>query len=184
MPAGKVYLLGICGTFMAGLAGIARELGYFVQGCDKAAWPPMSEQLVAHNIGLDQPCSASSLDGYDVYIVGNAMCRGDESVEALLTRRIPIYSGPQWLYEQVLQYRRVLCVAGTHGKNNDSFYARMGVGVCWYATGVSNRWRADQLWYFCTLGTIRFVRYRRRRVRHCFFLIRDRSSSTIARKYW
>ena len=116
MPAGKVYLLGICGTFMAGLAGIARELGYFVQGCDKAAWPPMREQLASHNIVLDQPCRASSLDGYDVYIVGNAMCRGDESVEALLSRRMPICSGPQWLYEQVLQYRRVLCVAGTHGK--------------------------------------------------------------------
>ena len=116
MPVGKVYLLGICGTFMAGLAGIARELGYFVQGCDKAAWPPMSEQLAAHNISLDRPCAASSLNGYDVYIVGNAMCRGDPSVEALLSQRMPIYSGPQWLYEQVLQYRRVLCVAGTHGK--------------------------------------------------------------------
>ena len=116
MPAGKVYLLGICGTFMAGLAGIARELGYSVHGCDKAAWPPMSEQLASHNIGLDQPCSALSLDGYDVYIVGNAMCRGDDAVETLLTQRIPIHSGPQWLFEQVLQYRRVLCIAGTHGK--------------------------------------------------------------------
>ena len=116
MPVGKVYLLGICGTFMGGLAGIAQELGYFVRGCDKAAWPPMSEQLAAHNIGLDQPCAASSLDDYDVYIVGNAMCRGDPAVEALLSWRMPIYSGPQWLYEQVLQYRRVLCVAGTHGK--------------------------------------------------------------------
>ena len=116
MPVGKVYLLGICGTFMAGLAGIARELGYFVKGCDKAAWPPMSEQLAAHNISLDRPCEASSLDGYDVYIVGNAMCRGNPSIEALLSQRIPIYSGPQWLYEQVLQHRRVLCVAGTHGK--------------------------------------------------------------------
>ena len=116
MPVGKVYLLGICGTFMAGLACVARELGHFVQGCDKAAWPPMSEQLAAHNISLDQPCSVSALGEYDVYIVGNAMCRGDELVEALLTRRVPICSGPQWLYEQVLQYRRVLCVAGTHGK--------------------------------------------------------------------
>ena len=116
MPAGKVYLLGICGTFMAGLAGIARQLGYFVRGCDKAAWPPMSEQLADDNIGLDQPCDTSSLNGYDVYIVGNAMCRGDDAVETLLTQRIPIHSGPQWLFEQVLQYRRVLCVAGTHGK--------------------------------------------------------------------
>ena len=116
MPAGKVYLLGICGTFMAGLACIARELGYFVQGCDKVAWPPMSTQLAAHDIKLDQPCSASILGRHEVYIVGNAMCRGDELIEALLAQRIPIYSGPQWLYEQVLQYRRVLCVAGTHGK--------------------------------------------------------------------
>ena len=116
MPDGKVYLLGICGTFMAGLACIARELGYFVQGCDKAAWPPMSEQLASYDIKLDKPCAAAALAHYDTYIVGNAMCRGDELIENLLTQRIPIHSGPQWLYEQVLQHRRVLCVAGTHGK--------------------------------------------------------------------
>ncbi|MBC6413814.1 MAG: UDP-N-acetylmuramate:L-alanyl-gamma-D-glutamyl-meso-diaminopimelate ligase [Chromatiales bacterium] len=116
MPVGKIYLLGISGTFMAGLACIARELGWSVYGCDKAAWPPMSKQLIDHHIKLDKPCSVSALGCYDSYIIGNAMSRGNELVEALLTQRIPIYSAPQWLYEQVLHNRRVLCVAGSHGK--------------------------------------------------------------------
>ena len=116
MPAGKIYLLGICGTFMAGLACIARQLGYVVRGCDKAAWPPMSEQLAAWRIAFEQPCRAAAAESYDSYIVGNAMTRGDALVEALLTQRLPLYSGAQWLYEHVLQHRRVLCVAGTHGK--------------------------------------------------------------------
>ena len=116
MPIGKIYILGISGTFMAGLACIARELGWSVHGCDQAAWPPMSEQLTAHNIKLDQPCNASVIGRHDMYIVGNALSRGNSLVEALLTQRIPIYSAPQWLYQQVLHNRRVLCVAGTHGK--------------------------------------------------------------------
>lgn len=112
----RIYLLGICGTFMAGLACIARELGCDVKGCDRAAWPPMSTQLAEHSIHLDKGCKADVVGHYDHYVVGNVMTRGDELIETLLTQRVPLISGPQWLYERVLHRRRVLCVAGTHGK--------------------------------------------------------------------
>ena len=117
----RVYLLGICGTFMAGLACLARELGCEVGGCDKGAWPPMSEQLAKNRIAFDTRCRAdAAAGGYDRYIIGNALSRGDELVEALLDHRLPVVSGPQWLYEAVLHQRRVLCVAGTHGKTTAS----------------------------------------------------------------
>ena len=120
MPERSVYMLGICGTFMAGLACIARELGCEVGGCDRGAWPPMSEQLARLGIAFDAGCHAAAADGHERYVVGNALSRGDELVEALLERGAPLSSGPQWLYEAVLRERRVLCVAGTHGKTTVS----------------------------------------------------------------
>ncbi len=120
MPERSVYVLGICGTFMAGLACIARELGHDVGGCDRGAWPPMSEQLARFGITFDTGCRAAAAAGYDRYVVGNALARGDELVEALLERGAPLVSGPQWLSEEVLCERRVLCVAGTHGKTTVS----------------------------------------------------------------
>lgn len=101
---------------MAGLACLARALGCEVHGCDRHTWPPMSTQLSEHGIGIDESCKADVVGHYDYYVVGNVMTRGDELIEALLTRRVSLVSGPQWLYQRVLYERRVLCVAGSHGK--------------------------------------------------------------------
>ena len=112
-----IHILGICGTFMAGLALLAREVGHTVSGCDANVYPPMSTQLEAAGIRV--------LEGYlpehlqptpDCVVVGNVMTRGKLIVEALLNSQIPYLSGPQWLAEQVLRQRWVLAVAGTHGK--------------------------------------------------------------------
>jgi len=112
-----IHILGICGTFMAGLALLAREAGYMVSGCDANVYPPMSTQLEAAGIRV--------LEGYlpehlqpapDGVVVGNVMTRGKPIVEYLLNSSIPYLSGPQWLAEQVLRQQWVLAVAGTHGK--------------------------------------------------------------------
>lgn len=114
-----LHILGICGTFMGGLAKIARERGHGVTGCDAQVYPPMSEQLRALGIELHEGYDAAQLDRYraDLYVVGNAMARGKPVVEALLDRGLPYASGPQWLAENVLADKWVLAVAGTHGKS-------------------------------------------------------------------
>lgn len=112
-----IHILGICGTFMGGLALIARELGYTVSGSDQNVYPPMSTQLEQQGIQLMNGYKAENLDGKpDLVVIGNAMSRGNPEVEAVLNRGIPYISGPQWLAEHVLQQRWVLAVAGTHGK--------------------------------------------------------------------
>ena len=112
-----IHVLGICGTFMGGLAALAREAGHRVTGCDAAVYPPMSEQLRALGIDL--------IEGYgaeqraltpDVFVVGNVVKRGMPLLEALLDDGARMTSGPQWLAEHVLHGRHVLAVAGTHGK--------------------------------------------------------------------
>jgi UDP-N-acetylmuramate: L-alanyl-gamma-D-glutamyl-meso-diaminopimelate ligase len=115
----KLHILGICGTFMGGLAKIAIERGHAVTGCDAQVYPPMSDQLRAHGITLHEGYDAAQLDRYpaDVYVVGNAMTRGKPVIEALLDRGLPYMSGPQWLSENVLVDKWVLAVAGTHGKS-------------------------------------------------------------------
>ena len=113
----KIYILGICGTFMAGLALLARESGYQVLGSDANVYPPMSTQLEQAGIELHDGYDADHLpDDCDCYVIGNAMTRGNPQFEAILERSLPYTSGPQWLYEQVLRERWVLAVAGTHGK--------------------------------------------------------------------
>ena len=114
-----LHILGICGTFMGGLAKIARERGHTVTGCDAQVYPPMSEQLREIGIRLHEGYDAAQLDEYraDLYVVGNAMTRGMPVVEALLDRGLPYMSGPQWLCENVLMDKWVLAVAGTHGKS-------------------------------------------------------------------
>jgi len=113
----KLHILGICGTFMGGLAALARELGDQVEGSDENVYPPMSEQLAALGIGLQSGYRAEYLRGdLDQVLVGNATSRGNPAVEAMLNRRLRYVSGPQWLSERVLPGRRVLAVAGTHGK--------------------------------------------------------------------
>ena len=113
----KLHILGICGTFMGGIAALARELGHQVEGSDSNVYPPMSTQLEALGIALRQGYSAENLQPRpDLVVVGNALSRGNAAVEHVLNERLPYISGPQWLGEQLLGTRQVLAVAGTHGK--------------------------------------------------------------------
>ena len=116
-----LHILGICGTFMGGVAAIAKQAGHRVTGCDANVYPPMSEQLSALGIEL--------LEGYgadqvrlepDLWVIGNVVSRGNALMEAILDRGDRYVSGPQWLAENVLQGKWVLAVAGTHGKTTTS----------------------------------------------------------------
>ncbi len=120
-----IHILGICGTFMGGLAALAREQGHTVTGCDTGVYPPMSEQLRALGIDLTDGYGARQIDlRPDMFVVGNVVSRATVSdgspryplMEAILDAGAPYTSGPQWLAEHVLQGRHVLAVAGTHGK--------------------------------------------------------------------
>jgi UDP-N-acetylmuramate: L-alanyl-gamma-D-glutamyl-meso-diaminopimelate ligase len=112
-----LHILGICGTFMGGLAALAREAGHRVTGCDANVYPPMSDQLRALGIELIEGWSADQMSLQpDVYVIGNVVTRGNPLMEAILDAGAPYTSGPQWLAEHVLQGRHVLAVAGTHGK--------------------------------------------------------------------
>ncbi|MDE2370356.1 MAG: UDP-N-acetylmuramate:L-alanyl-gamma-D-glutamyl-meso-diaminopimelate ligase [Burkholderiales bacterium] len=114
-----VHILGICGTFMGGLAALAQEAGHKVSGCDSGVYPPMSEQLRALGIELIEGFGADQMAlKPDVYVVGNVVTRGEAFplMEAILDAGAAYTSGPQWLAEQVLARRHVLAVAGTHGK--------------------------------------------------------------------
>jgi UDP-N-acetylmuramate: L-alanyl-gamma-D-glutamyl-meso-diaminopimelate ligase len=113
----RVHILGICGTFMGGVAALARELGLQVEGSDANVYPPMSTQLESLGIGLMQGYSATHLTpSPDLVVVGNAMTRGNPAVEYMLDEGMRYISGPQWLGETLLGGREVLAVAGTHGK--------------------------------------------------------------------
>src|SRR5690242_9529298 len=113
----RIHILGICGTFMGGIAALARELGHEVTGSDANVYPPMSDQLRALGITLMEGYAAEHLrPAPDLVIVGNALSRGNRAVEYMLDARLPYTSGPQWLGENVLRERTVLAVAGTHGK--------------------------------------------------------------------
>ena len=112
-----LHILGICGTFMGGVALLARAAGHKVTGCDANVYPPMSTQLEAQGISLIEGYDAAQVDlAADVFVVGNAVSRGNPLLEAILDRGLPYVSGPQWLAEHVLAGRWVLAVAGTHGK--------------------------------------------------------------------
>ena len=116
-----LHILGICGTFMGGIAAIAKQLGHRVSGCDANVYPPMSHQLEALGIELKQGYLTEHLaDEPDLVIVGNAMSRGNPMVEYVLDRNIPYTSGPEWLLNNVLKDRWVLAVSGTHGKTTTS----------------------------------------------------------------
>ncbi|QAZ38949.1 UDP-N-acetylmuramate:L-alanyl-gamma-D-glutamyl-meso-diaminopimelate ligase [Methylibium sp. Pch-M] len=112
-----IHILGICGTFMGGLAALAREAGHRVTGCDANVYPPMSDQLRALGIELIEGWDVQQLAlKPDLYVIGNVVSRGNALMEAILDAGQPYTSGPQWLAEHVLQGRHVLAVAGTHGK--------------------------------------------------------------------
>ena len=112
-----IHILGICGTFMGGLAALAREAGHTVTGCDANVYPPMSEQLRSLGIELVEGYDAAQLAlRPDLFVIGNVVTRGNALMEAILDAGAPYTSGPQWLADHVLPRRHVLAVAGTHGK--------------------------------------------------------------------
>jgi len=113
----RIHILGICGTFMGGVAALAKAAGHRVSGSDENVYPPMSDLLDDLGIPVREGYHPEHLEGdIDCVVVGNVMSRGRDVVEALLNSSLPFYSGPQWLAEHVLRDRWVLAVAGTHGK--------------------------------------------------------------------
>ena len=117
MKQQHIHILGICGTFMGGVAIIARELGYKVTGSDTNVYPPMSTFLAESGIEIIPHYDVAQLQpAPDLVIIGNAMSRGNPCVEYVLNNRLPFTSGPQWLHDHLLKDRWVLAVSGTHGK--------------------------------------------------------------------
>ncbi len=113
----RIHILGIGGTFMAGVAVLAKQLGHEVTGSDQNVYPPMCHQLEEQGITWKEGYEAAHIDSaIDVVIVGNVIKRGNPAIEFVLNERIPYFSGPQWLAENVLKDRWVLAVSGTHGK--------------------------------------------------------------------
>ncbi len=112
-----IHILGICGTFMGGIAAIAKQSGYRVTGCDANVYPPMSTQLEAQGIELIEGFGVEQLElKPDVFVIGNVVSRGNPLMEEILNRNLPYASGPQWLADNLLRDKWVLGVAGTHGK--------------------------------------------------------------------
>jgi UDP-N-acetylmuramate: L-alanyl-gamma-D-glutamyl-meso-diaminopimelate ligase len=112
-----IHILGICGTFMGGLAVLAKEAGHRVTGCDANVYPPMSTQLEAQGIELIEGFSPDQISlKPDLFVVGNVVSRGNPLIEEILNRGLPYTSGPQWIGEHILHNKWVLGVAGTHGK--------------------------------------------------------------------
>lgn len=115
------HILGIGGTFMGSLAQIAKAFGHTITGCDAAIYSPMKEQLQNANIAWSEGYQADDLKlKPDIFIIGNAIKRGNPLMEKILNENLPFISGPQWLFENILQKKHVLAVAGTHGKTTTS----------------------------------------------------------------
>lgn len=116
-----IHILGICGTFMGGIAVLAQAAGHTVTGCDANVYPPMSTQLEAQGIKLIEGFSPEQTKlNPDIYVIGNVVTRGNPLMEEILNQGLPYISGPQWLSENVLQGKWVMAVAGTHGKTTTS----------------------------------------------------------------
>ncbi|HEX4327956.1 MAG TPA: UDP-N-acetylmuramate:L-alanyl-gamma-D-glutamyl-meso-diaminopimelate ligase [Burkholderiales bacterium] len=116
-----IHILGICGTFMGGIAAIARAAGVKVTGCDANVYPPMSTQLEALGIELITGYTPEQVDlKPDLFVIGNVVSRGNPLMEEILNRGLPYTSGPQWVGEHILTGKHVLAVAGTHGKTSTS----------------------------------------------------------------
>jgi UDP-N-acetylmuramate: L-alanyl-gamma-D-glutamyl-meso-diaminopimelate ligase len=116
-----IHILGICGTFMGGIAVLAKQAGHTVTGCDANVYPPMSTQLEAQGIQLIEGFGAEQTKlNPDIYVIGNVVTRGNPLMEAVLNQGLSYISGPQWLAENVLQGKWVMAVAGTHGKTTTS----------------------------------------------------------------
>ena len=116
-----IHILGICGTFMGGVAALAKAAGHTVTGCDAGVYPPMSTQLEEQGIALIQGYDVDQLSlNPDLFVIGNVVSRGNPLMEEILNRGLPYVSGPQWIGEHILNNRWVLAVAGTHGKTTTS----------------------------------------------------------------
>jgi UDP-N-acetylmuramate: L-alanyl-gamma-D-glutamyl-meso-diaminopimelate ligase len=112
-----IHILGICGTFMGGLAVLAKQAGHTVTGCDANVYPPMSTQLEAQGIKLIEGFGPEQIAlKPDLFVIGNVVSRGNPLMEEILNRNLPYTSGPQWIGEHILHDKWVLAVAGTHGK--------------------------------------------------------------------
>jgi len=116
-----IHILGICGTFMGGVASLAKASGYRVTGCDTNVYPPMSTQLQSVGIELIEGFDKKQTElKPDLYVIGNVVSRGNPLMEEIMNRGLPYISGPQWLFEAILKDKWVLAVAGTHGKTTTS----------------------------------------------------------------
>ena len=112
-----IHILGICGTFMAGIAALAKAHGHKVTGCDQNVYPPMSTQLEQLGITITEGYDSNQIEiKPDIFIIGNVISRGNSLIESILNNKLLYQSGPQWLYENILYNKWVLAVAGTHGK--------------------------------------------------------------------
>ena len=118
MEARSVHILGICGTFMGGLALLAKETGLKVTGSDENIYPPMSNLLKEQGIEVIQGYKKKDLPRAEIYLIGNVISRGNEVIEYILDTKLPYASGPEWMLENILKNRRVIAVSGTHGKTS------------------------------------------------------------------
>ena len=116
MSKKRVHILGICGTFMGGLALLGKEKGMDISGCDNNVYPPMSDHLNDMGIEIIESYDPSHLPKADEYVIGNSIMRGNPALEHLLSSKANIISGPEWLYSNILKNRKVIAVSGTHGK--------------------------------------------------------------------
>ena len=116
MSKERVHILGICGTFMGGLAILGKENGIDISGCDENIYPPMSDHLEEMGIQIMQGYDASLIPDADRYVIGNSISRGNPALEYLLSIKADLISGPDWLYKTILKDKKVIAVSGTHGK--------------------------------------------------------------------
>ncbi len=131
-----IHILGICGTFMGGIAALAAQQGHRVTGCDANVYPPMSSQLETLGIELIEGFSAEQTKiAPDCYLIGNALSRGNPLVEAILNQNLPYTSGPEWLAENLLRQRQVIAVSGTHGKTTTTSMVAHILDKCGYSPG-------------------------------------------------
>ena len=131
-----IHILGICGTFMGGLAVLAKAAGHKVTGCDANVYPPMSTQLAAQGIDLIQGFDPEQIRlEPDLFVIGNVVSRGNPLMEEILNRGLPYMSGPQWIGEHILHDKWVLAVAGTHGKTTTSSMLAWILEDCGYSPG-------------------------------------------------
>ena len=144
-----IHILGICGTFMAGIAALAKSQGHKVTGCDQNVYPPMSTQL--NDLGI------KIIEGYDanqikikpnIFIIGNVISRGNPLIESILSNKLIYQSGPQWLFENILYNKWVLAVAGTHGKTSTTamltwILESNGLGPGFLIGGIPNNFKVS-----------------------------------------